>query len=99
MNIRYSVPSPAMAKFYLNKSFEFAQTIDQEKVKSMLNRKISDEEKAWIEETELKRFTFICDEMLKSTDDEIRVELPRFLMYRGLKELDEAHTAMMSIHI
>lgn len=70
---KYSQPTPKQINFLVETGREFSQSID-----------LSDFKDA--ETLPDRMFSFVCDKILKSEDNEIKIELSRFLMFRGYSE-------------
>ena len=70
---KYSQPTPKQINFLVETGREFSQSID-----------LSDFKDA--ETLPDRMFAFVCDKILKSEDNEIKIELSRFLMFRGYSE-------------
>ena len=70
---KYSQPTPKQIDFLLETGKEFSQSID-----------LSDFKDA--ETLPDRMFSFVCDKILKSEDNEIKIELSRFLMFGGYSE-------------
>ena len=70
---KYSQPTPKQINFLVETGKEFSQSID-----------LSDFKDA--ETLPDRMFSFVCDKILKSEDNEIKIELSRFLMFRGYSE-------------
>lgn len=76
---KYSQPTPKQINFLVEAGKEFSQSID-----------LSDFKDA--ETLPDRMFSFVCDKILKSEDNEIKIELPRFLMFRGYSEFISVST-------
>ena len=76
---KYSQPTPKQINFLVEAGREFSQSID-----------LSDFKDA--ETLPDRMFSFVCDKILKSEDNEIKIELSRFLMFRGYSEFISVST-------
>lgn len=76
---KYSQPTPKQIDFLMETGKEFSQSID-----------LSDFKDA--ETLPDRMFSFVCDKILKSEDNEIKIELSRFLMFRGYSEFISVST-------
>lgn len=76
---KYSQPTPKQINFLVETGREFSQSID-----------LSDFKDA--ETLPDRMFSFVCDKILKSEDNEIKIELSRFLMFRGYSEFISVST-------
>ena len=76
---KYSQPTSKQIDFLMETGKEFSQSID-----------LSDSKDA--ETLPDRMFSFVCDKILKSEDNEIKIELSRFLMFRGYSEFISVST-------
>jgi hypothetical protein len=87
------VPTSKQFRFIMDESENFASTVDISKINSIgLKGSFTSDEKKFLENTVDDNFKYLMDKMLNSTDDEIRVELPRLLMAMGFREFIDRAT-------
>lgn len=79
---KYSQPTPKQINFLVEAGKEFSQSIDLSDFKDLKDAETLPD----------RMFSFVCDKILKSEDNEIKIELPRFLMFRGYSEFISVST-------
>lgn len=81
-----NTPTIKQFEFFIRTKDEFTKKLDR----VQFAKDVAEDENSAGEKYGLALFQFMLDKMLESKDDEIRVDLPRHLMFLGYKRTVEA---------